>query len=203
MIIGLDFDNTIVNYDAVFYAVAREQKLVPAMEHPSKQVVRNYLREQGREDEWTELQGFVYGTRMEQAELYPGIPDFLARCKEDDAKVYIISHKTPTPYQGPAYDLHGAARSFIEVKGLYLMGLARDHVFFEVTKEKKIERIIERQCDVFLDDLPEFLALPGFPAIQRYLFDPKNQHKSSAEFIPVQSWDAFSGKLFDKKHEKQ
>lgn len=196
MRIGLDFDNTIVNYHTVFYTVGREQNLLPLMQDMSKQSVRDYLREQKREDDWTELQGFVYGARMEQAILYPGVAEFIARCVEEGADVFIISHKTRTPYKGVAYDLHSAARSFIEVKGLYEAGIRRDHVFFELTMENKIECIKKQQCDVFLDDLPEFLTHPYFPDIRRYLFAPQNQHEVSPKLTLINSWESFSSALF-------
>ena len=44
MLIGLDFDNTIVSYDALFYKVAIEQKVVPASLPVNKVAVRDHLR---------------------------------------------------------------------------------------------------------------------------------------------------------------
>jgi hypothetical protein len=35
------------------------------------------LRALGKEDVWTELQGYVYGARMAEAEAYPGVLDFM------------------------------------------------------------------------------------------------------------------------------
>ena len=77
MRIGLDFDNTIVSYDALFHAVAVEKLLVPAETPVSKVEVRDYLRAIGNEPAWTELQGYVYGARMEQAEAYSGFFEFV------------------------------------------------------------------------------------------------------------------------------
>lgn len=197
MRIGLDFDNTIVDYDSVFFSTAREQQLVPETIQPTKRAVRDYLREQDNEDAWTLLQGFVYGTRMKNATLFPNIPAFLNQCRHHHADVFIISHKTPHPYMGPAYDLYASACEFIENKGLYELGIPRERVFFEISKEKKIQRITDLQCDVFLDDLPEFLSMPQFPPIKRYLFDPKNQHKAPPNILPVDSWKTFTQALFE------
>ena len=44
MRIGLDFDNTIVSYDALFHRVAREQDVVPANTPVNKIAVRDHLR---------------------------------------------------------------------------------------------------------------------------------------------------------------
>ena len=76
MKIGVDFDNTIVSYDALFYKVAREQNLVPDTIPINKVAVRDYLRRIGHEDRWTEMQGYVYGARMGEAVGYPGAVEF-------------------------------------------------------------------------------------------------------------------------------
>src|SRR4051812_19996134 len=110
MRIGIDFDNTIVNYDSVFYRVALEQNLVPPTVAPTKLAVRNWLRQVGKEDLWTEMQGYVYGSRMNDAEAYPGALAFLTWAQTCGIPVSIISHKTKHPFLGPRYDLHEAAR---------------------------------------------------------------------------------------------
>ena len=69
MKIGVDFDNTIVSYDKVFHKVALEQSLIKSNLNISKIAVRDYLREQGQNNIWTELQGYVYGERMLDAVL--------------------------------------------------------------------------------------------------------------------------------------
>ena len=65
MTLGIDFDNTIVGYDQLFHRVAVERRLIPANLPPRKNDVRDFLRSQGREDDWTMLQGYVYGPRMD------------------------------------------------------------------------------------------------------------------------------------------
>ena len=75
-VIGLDFDNTIVCYDHVFYDVARERGLIPEETEKSKQGVRNYLRSNGQEEVWITLQGLVYGPEMCQAKAFPGVLSF-------------------------------------------------------------------------------------------------------------------------------
>jgi hypothetical protein len=190
--IGLDFDNTIVCYDELFPRIAREQDLVPADTPPSKGHIRDYLRSIDREDDWTLLQGYVYGARMDEADAFPGVIDFLRYCREQQWTVFIISHKTRSPYMGPAYDLHQAARHWLEINGIFDpdgAGLAREQVFFELTKEDKIERIRSQQCDYFVDDLPEFLSIESFPTTtRRILFDPANRHPDETRFARSTSW---------------
>src|SRR6266404_4002307 len=82
MLIGVDFDNTIVCYDEVFHHAAVKQGLVPAETPVVKDAVRDYLRRSGQEDLWTELQGFVYGACMAGAAPFPGVLDFFACCRQ-------------------------------------------------------------------------------------------------------------------------
>ena len=76
MKVGLDFDNTIVNYDNVFYKVAYEKKLIPKNIIRTKNSVRDFLRQNDKNDIWTEIQGYVYGNRMSEVEMFNGFKNF-------------------------------------------------------------------------------------------------------------------------------
>ena len=190
--VGVDFDNTIVNYDGVFHRVALEQNLIPSDLPATKGHVRDYLRRIDRENDWTLMQGYVYGARMNDADIYPGALDFFAQCRAWQVPVFIISHKTRTPYMGPAYDLHEAARSWIETSGFLAPGrggLAAGNVFFELSKAAKFQRIAAQQCTLFIDDLPEFLLDPGFPeGVERIVFDPAGTVPADDRLRRAASW---------------
>ncbi len=192
MHIGIDFDNTIVCYDKVFYKVAVENGLIPPDMPPCKNSVRDYLRKIGNEDEWTRLQGLVYGTKMDEAEAFEGVFDFLHWCRQNKIEVSIISHKTRHPYIGPKYDLHLAALQWMETQGFFepnKLGLSRTQVFLELTKADKIKRITDTGCTHFIDDLPEFLMEPSFPKnVISILFDPNNSWETGSPFKRVSSW---------------
>ncbi len=174
MRIGIDFDNTIVDYSGVFHAAALERGLIPAGLETSRTAVRDYLNGRGQKDAFTELQGYVYGARMALARCYPGVRDFIAAALADGHSVFIVSHKTPRPLLGPAYDLHAAAQGFLEANGFFAAGLlAPGDSHFEASKEAKVARVAALRLDAFIDDLPEILAAPGFPAAtRRLLFAP-------------------------------
>lgn len=167
MRIGIDFDNTIACYDGVFHAAAVARGLIPAEIPTDKTSVRNHLRAIGREPDWTELQGYVYGARMDLVSPYPGLTAFITAAHAAGHAVVIVSHKTRTPFAGPAYDLHAAARGFLAAQGIDVPA------HFELTLAEKLARIGALACDAFIDDLPELLAEPAFPATTRaILFDP-------------------------------
>jgi hypothetical protein len=171
MRIGVDFDNTLVCYDGVFHRAALERALIPADLPSGKNDVRDFLNGAGRGAEFTELQGYVYGARMDLAALYPGVVDFLDAARKWGHALFVVSHKTRRPLRGAPYDLHASARAFLQSKcGVYP---TPESVFFEETKELKVARVAALDLDVFIDDLPEILAMPGFPArTAPILFDP-------------------------------
>src|SRR6266849_5103714 len=118
MRIGIDFDNTIACYDGVFHAAALERGLIPAELGRDKNSVRDYLNGAGRNDDFTELQGHVYGVRMDLVAAYPGFSDFVAAASAAGHELFIVSHKTRHPILGPKHDLHAAARGFLAARGL-------------------------------------------------------------------------------------
>ncbi|MEQ9144259.1 MAG: hypothetical protein RLO08_07865 [Parvibaculaceae bacterium] len=194
MRIGIDFDNTIACYEGVFHRAAVERELIPETLGTDKNTVRNYLREQGREDDWTELQGYVYGARMDMVALYDGFTAFVDEARSQGHDLLIISHKTKAPFMGPAYDLHASARKFLEETGILCADKVPE-VYFELTLEEKVARIAGENCDCFVDDLPELLGHEDFPdRVRGILFDPHNHHGESP-FERQSSWRAIAHAL--------
>ena len=195
--VGVDFDNTIVCYDELFHRIALERNLISPDLPKSKNTVRDFLRRCGNEDAWTEMQGYVYGERMAEAVMFPDALDFFIASHQNGISAFIISHKTRHPYAGPEYDLHNAARQWLDSQGFFnteRTGLTQDRIFFELTKEEKLQRIGSCRCSCFIDDLPELLAEPDFPkGVKKILFDPHQAYCSCEQFTRVESWrDLFS-----------
>ncbi len=192
MLIGIDFDNTIVSYDKLFYKVALEGSYIPEDLEPTKLHVRDYLREVDKEDVWTEMQGYVYGARMDEADAFSGVFEFMRWATDSGIKLAIVSHKTKYPFLGKRYNLHNAARKWIEAnlhdeKSHFIND---DHIFFELTKEEKLDRIRSLACNYFIDDLPEILLSPNFPGkVDKILFDPMRNKENLPNTVNVNHWD--------------
>jgi len=126
---------------------------------------------------------------MDTVETFTGAADCIRHLMNQGATVYIISHKTRYPYRGNRYDLHEAARNWLTASGfLSDTGLGMDRVFFELTKEEKLSRIIAAGCTHFIDDLPEILYAERIPAdTVKILFSPdvKVEDKGMLTFV---SW---------------
>lgn len=181
MRIGIDFDNTIANYDGVFHRAALERGLIPSDLPSSKNSVRDYLNNSGRKDDFTELQGYVYGARMDLVSPYPGVVEAVAALLAAGHDLLVISHKTRLPMKGPAHDMHAAARGFLLSNGIVGEGMIDPaRVGFHETADAKVAAIAAERCDLFIDDLPELLTRPGFPpATRRMLFDPHGHFPES------------------------
>lgn len=192
MRIGIDFDNTLVCYDQLFWKLASDRNLIAATVPMRKDAVRDELRRRGLEPEWTKLQGQAYGSRILEAAPFPGVIQALDEFRHRKWTAYVISHKTRTPIAGDPHDLHAAARGWLTSCGLVNSphtDLTLDRVHFELTKQDKLQRITELNCDVFIDDLPELLMDVEFPPnVQRVLFDPHRQFETSKGILTFHDW---------------
>jgi hypothetical protein len=168
MRIGIDFDNTLIDYDRVFLDAARELGLVPRDFAGSKRAVRDAIRLlPDGELTWQRLQGHVYGAGIGGAVPFAGAGAFLRRCAQDEVTIFIVSHKTRFGHFDPArVDLREAARGWMTAQGFFRagQGLPGDHVYFEDDREHKLARIAALGCTHFIDDLEEVFADPRFPA---------------------------------------
>ena len=195
-IIGLDFDNTLTNYDSLFYQTAIDLNLIPQNIKSEKLAIRNYLKSKNKEDEFTLLQGKVYGERIAEAEQSKGMYKALMELKQKGNIIKIVSHKTKYPIKGERYDLHKGALEWLSKNKFFNnngLNIKRNDIFFESTKELKIERILKERCDVFIDDLPEILNLID-KSIERILYSPKNHH-INYDFKKMNKWSDLSSLL--------
>ncbi len=189
-LIGLDFDNTLISYDRLFCSCALEGGLIPETLVADKTSVRDYLRESGREDMWTRLQGEVYGARIVEAPMFAGVLEALLDLQRDGFALCLVSHKTNAPYLGENYDLRLAAFNWLKDHGFFDeqgLGWTPDQVFFESTKARKVARITSLGCTHFVDDLPEVLAmLPDM--ITKVLFSPVGGSDEEHDWLVFRKW---------------
>ena len=188
-ILGLDFDNTLVDYNNLFHKIALEKQLIKKDTPANKVIIRDYLRSVNKESEFTILQGEVYGLRILEANDSPEMIKTLNALNKKGVKMYLVSHKTQFPYKGPKYDLRDAALKWLEAKGFFEKNGLNWHmsqIHFESTKEEKIRKIVELGCTHYIDDLPEILTmLPNH--IKKIHFNPYVSN-TKHEFQQLKCW---------------
>jgi hypothetical protein len=199
--IGIDFDNTIICYDQVFAAAAHQRGLVPRGWSGLKTELREYLRSKpDGEFAWQGLQGFVYGKGIGNAEIYPGVRDFLAACRQHRCSVYIVSHKTRFGHQDPdRTDLRQAARGWLQAAGLIGTEgsvLTIDDVYFEDTQAAKVERLASLDLDVFIDDLVDVFEQPHFPRHIKSILFANPEGAPTGPYTPIASWAEIQREVF-------
>ena len=191
MRIGLDFDNTIVCYDAAIAMLADELLDLPAELPRTKLGLRDHLRATGRELEWTAFQGELYGPGMVHAQPFEGAIDTMLQLVEQGHELIIVSHRSRKPYSGEPHDLHAAARTWVaeRLQSTGLFSADNNSVNFLETRQKKVAKIAELGCQAFLDDLPEVLGSPGFPVnAARILFDPSGGNTTPKRHCRISAW---------------
>ena len=183
--VGIDFDNTIVSYDDLAHSLAVERGLIPESTPASKQAV-----------EWQRIQVELYGDKMNEAALIPGVVPFIRICREGGIPVSIVSHKTERPNIDPTGpNLQDAALNWMDATGFFLSSsLTPGDVYFEPTRDSKVDRIADLGCTVFIDDLIEVFREPGFPiGVTKILFSPTDGvEEPSLDFTVASSWNAIS-----------
>ena len=192
--IGLDFDNTIVNYDEVFKEIAIKLKIIPKNWKGSKAELRSYLLKKNYENLWKKLQGLVYGKYMSKAKVNPGFKNFLLKAKILKAKVYIVSHKSIYGhYDKEKHLLRSAALKWIKKNKITLV----EKIYFESTILEKVKKIEELKLDFFVDDLSLILEHKFFPKKTKKILYNKSLPKiKNKKIILTNTWSRVKSVIF-------
>ena len=176
MIIGIDLDNTIINYDESFISVAKKLKLIDDIfiskkikniTH-SKLIIKNYLIKNNKHRDWKFLQGQVYGKHINLASINVNFYKFLILCNIKKYRIYIVSHKSKYGhFDQNKINLRKKAISFLKLKKIIHTeyGINEKSIFFCKSQKLKIKTIYNLKCDYFIDDLEEIFKNKLFPKI--------------------------------------
>jgi len=144
--IGIDFDNTIVNYDGLFSKVAKKLKL-NLDSYPSKKelIKKEIFKKKNGLKIWQRLQGKVYGEFISNAKIFDGLKKFIIHCNLKNYEIFIISHKTRFGhYDEKKISLRKAALDFIDSNKIIrsdITGIKKKNIFFFKIKKKKILKL--------------------------------------------------------------
>jgi hypothetical protein len=170
--IGIDLDNTIINYERAFANAATALGLTRTG-GAGKTELRDRIRElDAGEEQWMRVQAQVYGPAIDEAVPYDGVEAFFERAHAYGVPIVIVSHKSEFAAAAPhGTNLRTAARAWLEARGFVHAGVPE--LYFESTRREKCERIASTGCTLFIDDLTEVFEDPAFPrGVERWLFAP-------------------------------
>ena len=171
MRLGIDLDNTIIDYARAFdeAAVALGIDVPPG----GKTALRDMLRAgSGGDWEWQRVQALAYGPLIDRAVPFAGVEDFFARARERGLSLTIVSHKSHVAGAAPdGPNLRDCAHAWLDARGLVRAG--EPAVYFEGSRAEKCARIAALGLTHFIDDLIEVFEDPGYPpSCARWLFAP-------------------------------
>ena len=200
--IGLDFDNTIANYDQAFPEVARilgyETNNFNATLN-KRDLKLKLLKQPDGDTAWQKVQGLVYGKFIDLASLYPGVYEFVLRALASGHEIFIVSHKTELGhFDESRTPLRQAATTWLtnqKLVGDSDSKIKLQNIYYAETRDEKINKIVELQLDVFIDDLDEVLSDRSFPkSTRKILFG--SVETTSEEILAIQSWREVGDELF-------
>jgi len=206
--IGIDFDNTLANYERVFSKAAIDLDVISSDWKGGKKELRDHIRTlDNGETIWQKLQGKVYGKFMKDAELYPGVSEFLWKCKLSKTEVFIVSHKTIFGhFDEEKINLRSVASDWMQAQGFFRdseYSIKNENVFFAETRSEKIQKINSLNLDFFIDDLIEVFVEDEFNLhTKKILFSNSIHHEySNFDGVVLQSWRKILGHIFQNLNE--
>lgn len=158
MKIGIDIDNTILDYSEAFTIAARKLRGFEKIETIAKNEVKSLVIRRYGEKAWTALQGEVYSSVPLGVSVFGGFQPLLNSLIAYGHKVFYMSHKSKYPISGPSTDLREPVTSFLYSRKLLGQTIKGPSLFYFETKKEKIEAINTKQFDYFIDDLVEIVT---------------------------------------------
>lgn len=175
MRVGIDLDNTIINYNKSFGTFAYQAGLVKSRKRWTKETIKEKIIKNSSENDWSRLQSKVYGEKIKYAELFSGVETFFNYLNFISAEIFIVSHKTKYPYIGKKINLRKKATQWILSK---FKKLSKNQILFADTIDKKVKKITELNLDYFIDDLELIFLHSKFPKkTNKILFGKSNKKK--------------------------
>ena len=187
---GFDLDNTIVDYSIAVEKYCFDNSLKACQ---SIEELRKLLQEADYSGRlWQIAQGWLYTDGLSYAKPAHGVLDLCEYLATNNFEMFIVSHKsTHTPVFCGHKPLRDVATNWISNRGLSNYFLETKNIYYEDSRELKIERIKSLNLDYFVDDLVQIFQDPHFPQeIAKFLLSTKPVNlpwiQSVSSFLSIQ-----------------
>lgn len=203
MRIGIDLDNTIINYKNSLKYFAEKNYNLKIDNNLKKEDTKKIITKKFGNKKWTKLQEKIYSQLDNRAELFNGLNFFFYCCFKKNVEIFIVSHKTIYPKYNKNIELRKIAQKWLEKnlkfeyfqKNKLALG---ENLFFCNNIEDKIKKINELKLDYFIDDLFKIISHRKIDKkIKRILFN--SELSKNNNIISCQSWIEISNLIFKLK----
>ncbi len=169
--IGIDLDNTIINYQNSFKKYLKEKKIL--LKQINKIKIKYIANNNSKIRNWTAAQEEIYGYYINFAKPFEYYKEFEKFALKNRLKLYIISHKTKYSQFSKKYNLHSMSNKWIK-KNIFRK---KYRVFYVNTIDEKVKKIIEIKPDYFIDDLIKIFKNKNFPKKVKKIYFSKKKDK--------------------------
>ena len=155
--IGIDLDNTIINYKNSFKKFLNSKNI--NFSSVSKKKIKFISNNNSKIKNWTQAQEEIYGKYIAFAKPFKFFKDFEKYALKNNIKLFIVSHKTEYSQFSKKYNLHSQSNKWLRnniSKEMY-------EIYYVKTINQKIKKINELNPDYFIDDLIEIFFHKNFP----------------------------------------
>ncbi len=209
--IGIDLDNTIIDYSNSFLFGAINKKFLTKNiidkiikknnlnKISIKELIKTEIKKSvNGEKKWRKLQSEVYGKLIKHALINPAIYKFFTLCNHKNFTVYIVSHKTKYGHYSKKENLlRLSALKFLKNKKIINNCIDSKNVFFTDTLNDKIKKISELKLNFFIDDLKKVFDHKNFPKYTKKIHFSVNLQKKTL------NWNLINKYFFEKKYENK
>lgn len=196
MILGLDIDNTVIDYSPAVQALAPRFGIQGAQTHPD---AKNMLAAVDASDlAWQAFQAALYTEGLQYATPAPGLFAFLEVVAAHCGTVFLASHKTATTQSRfGSQDLRTRTLDWLSCHKITDLISHPAGVQFFGREADKIEHIRHLKPSIFVDDHPRVIGgLIGICSGALVHFDAKRDHMTfhgnhfSGNFLGLKTWFA-------------
>ena len=154
--IGVDLDNTIATFDELILKICTDLHIDVPICCRTKASISRYLKDSGKNKEWTDIQAAIYGPKMHEAKVAAGFPKFVETAIAKNCTLTLISNRSFYAAHDfdKKYNLHESAKNWINT---HLPNIF-NHTHFEPSASEKIRIASELKFDFFIDDLDEMVS---------------------------------------------
>lgn len=205
MRIGIDLDNTIINYGPVFQRVMDDLGITIDSDlggFDKNKFKEEIIRRKNGSTCWEKIQAKAYGPAIVFATPFEGVKDFLEFGQKTGVTFVIVSHKSQFAEQdiSRSYDLRLLALEWLDANGIRIgQNEIGEDIFFADTRAHKAELVSNLALNWFIDDLVDVFKEQAFPrSVTKYLFRQNSlvgKYSESQYYDSVTSWNELYFKL--------